>query len=113
MTERKQAEQALRAAEERFRRAFEDAPIGMAIVAASPDRLGRFLDVNRAMCDLSGYDRDLLLEMTLQSLIHPLAREGDIEIIGRLLGGQLDRYQGETRYVNAAGDPAFPNRKPS
>jgi diguanylate cyclase (GGDEF)-like protein/PAS domain S-box-containing protein len=103
LTERRGAEEALRAAAERFRRAFEDAPLGMAIVAASPEDLGRLLNVNTAMCELTGYDRGRLLEMTLQSLTHPDALDAALTAIGRLLSGQLDRYQAEMRYVNAAG----------
>jgi diguanylate cyclase (GGDEF)-like protein/PAS domain S-box-containing protein len=103
ISERRRAEDAIRAAEERFRRAFQAAPVGMAIIAARPDALGRFLHVNNAICELTGYDRDRLLGMKLQSLTHPDALDGDIEIIAQLLSGQLDRYQGETRYFNAAG----------
>src|ERR1700722_1761655 len=104
MTERRRAEDALRAAEERFRRAFEDAPVGMAIIAANPDALGRFLDVNNAMCDLTGYDRDRMLGMTFHSLTPPLALDGQVTSITQLLTGQVDRSQGETRYLNAAGE---------
>ena len=104
VSERHRSEAALRAAEERFRRAFQDAPMGMAIAAATPHALGRLLDANTAMCALTGHDRDRLLEMKFQSLIHPSARDGAAEIIVELLSGQHDRYQGETRCVNDAGD---------
>ena len=51
ISERRRREQALAEAEDRFRSAFDNAPIGMALVA--PD--GRFIKVNRALCDLTGH----------------------------------------------------------
>jgi len=104
LTERRRAEDALRAAERRFRLAFQAAPVGMAIIDATPHAVGRFLNVNDAMCDLTGYDRDRMLQMTIQSLTHPDALDGEAEIFRQLLSGQVDRYQGETRYVDATGD---------
>ena len=53
LTDRRRAEADLREAQERFRSAFEYAPIGMALVA--PD--GRWLKVNQALCEISGYSR--------------------------------------------------------
>jgi len=104
LTEHRHAEEARREAEERFHRAFQDAPVGLTIASATRDALGRFLDVNKAMCDLTGYDRERLLEMTPQSLLHP----GDVDrgdtAIRDLLSGQIDRYQGEQRYIHATGD---------
>lgn len=94
VSERRRSEAALQAAEERFRRAFQDAPMGMAIADATPNALGRLLDANTAMCDLTGHDRDRLLEMKFQSLIHPSALDSAVEIIDELLSGRLDRYQG-------------------
>ena len=44
-------------AEERFRSAFEQAPIGMALVSIESDRAGCFLRVNRALREITGYDR--------------------------------------------------------
>jgi diguanylate cyclase (GGDEF)-like protein/PAS domain S-box-containing protein len=104
VSERRRAEDALRAAEERFRRAFHDAPVGLAITAASPDAQGQYLDVNKAMCELTGYDRESMLGMTSESLTHPSDIDRNVEIIGELLSGRIDRYQGEKRYVRATGE---------
>jgi PAS domain S-box-containing protein len=67
ITERKQAEDALRASEEKFRSVFRDAGVGMMIV--SPE--GRFLAANQAFCDCLGYTEDELLQRTVQSVTLP------------------------------------------
>jgi PAS domain S-box-containing protein len=54
------------ASEERFRRSFEAAPIGMALM----DMDGRFLQVNRAMGTMLGYSKEQLLGSGLMSLTH-------------------------------------------
>src|SRR3954447_24606438 len=50
----------VRAAEARFRAAFEHAPIGIALVAVEGGEPGRFLEVNGAMSEMTGYRRDEL-----------------------------------------------------
>ena len=64
ITERKQAEDALRASEEKFRNVFRDAGIGMVIVSLE----GRFLAVNDAFCECLGYKEQELLHKTVQSV---------------------------------------------
>jgi diguanylate cyclase (GGDEF)-like protein/PAS domain S-box-containing protein len=54
----------MRRSEERFRMAFDDAPIGMALI----DRKGRFLRVNRRLGELTGYDPDAMLAFSLDQL---------------------------------------------
>jgi len=104
VSERRVADAELRGTEERFRRAFDEAPVGLAITSASPDALGRYLDVNRAMCELTGYSRDRLLAMTSQSLTHPGDLDRDAVATSELLRGEVDRFQGELRYLRAAGE---------
>ena len=67
ITERKHAEDELRASEEKFRNVFRDAGVGMIIV--SPE--GRFLAANEAFCDCLGYTEEELLEKTVQSVTFP------------------------------------------
>jgi PAS domain S-box-containing protein len=56
VTEQKLAEEAIRESEERFRAAFEGAPMGVAV----GDLAGTLLHVNPALCELSGYAADEL-----------------------------------------------------
>ncbi|GAB4375662.1 MAG: hypothetical protein Kow00121_21680 [Elainellaceae cyanobacterium] len=67
ITDRKRAEAALRDSEERFRSAFHDAPIGMALIGLND----RWLKVNPMLCDMLGYTETELLPMNASSLVHP------------------------------------------
>ena len=67
ITERKHAEDELRASEEKFRSVFRDAGVGMIIV--SPE--GRFLAANEAFCDCLGYTEEELLQRTVESVTFP------------------------------------------
>jgi diguanylate cyclase (GGDEF)-like protein/PAS domain S-box-containing protein len=89
----------LREAEERYRLTFEEAPIGIALVA--PD--GRFLRVNRALSDIVGYDGEALLRMDFQEITHPDDLEADLALVRQLLDGTIDRYQLDKRYVHLGG----------
>ncbi|MGB8731945.1 MAG: EAL domain-containing protein, partial [Candidatus Sulfotelmatobacter sp.] len=67
ISERKQAEQALRRAEEKYRAIFEDAVIG--IFQASAD--GHLLNVNRAFAGIHGYDSPEQMLAELSNLNAP------------------------------------------
>jgi PAS domain S-box-containing protein len=99
ITERKQAEETLRQSEERFAAAFEQAPIGVALVA--PD--GRWLKVNRALCDLVGYSEAELLTRTFQDITYEGDLESDLDNGRQLIRGEIRSYQMEKRYVHARG----------
>ena len=96
---RKAAENELRLSEERFSKAVEYAPIGMALVA--PD--GKFLTVNRALCDLVGYSFLELPSKTFQEITHPDDLLQDLEKFGQLLAGEIGFYAMEKRYIHKQG----------
>ncbi len=79
VTERKRVEEGLRLSEKRFSSAFECAPIGMALVAPG----GRWLKVNRALCDLVGYTSDEMLIKTFQDITHPDDLGADLDSFAR------------------------------
>ena len=82
-----------------FFNAFQFAAIGMALVA--PD--GTWLMVNKALCDLLGYDEDVLLKMTFQDITHPDDLEEDLHHVQQVLSGGIDTYQMEKRYFHRNG----------
>ncbi|MBS0374641.1 MAG: PAS domain S-box protein [Proteobacteria bacterium] len=96
ITERAQSEANLRVSEERFRRAFDDAPIGMALVAPS----GQWLRVNRALCEMLDYPEADLLRTDFQSLTYPDDLETDLSLMARALAGELPSFQLEKRYLD-------------
>jgi diguanylate cyclase (GGDEF)-like protein/PAS domain S-box-containing protein len=99
ITERKRTEEALRETEERFRRSFDDAAIGMALVA--PD--GQFLRTNRSLCDILGYPEEELLEKTFQDITYPDDLDADLDQVRRMLVGKIRTYQMEKRYLHKDG----------
>ena len=89
----------LEQSEQRFSEAFEQAPIGIALVSLN----GKWLKVNRALCDLVGYSKDELLESSFQDITHPEDLHLDLEVIRRMMDGEILTYQMEKRYIHADG----------
>lgn len=103
ITGRKKSEKNLREAEERFRSAFENTPVGMSIVNLE----GRYQRVNRAICGILGYREDELLSMTYQDITYSEDYEVSIEYANRIDEGDLSSYSLEKRYVHAKGHPVW------
>jgi PAS domain S-box-containing protein len=99
VTESRRVEDALRAAEQLFRRAFDDAPIGMALI----DLEGRWLRLNRAICQMFGRTEQELRTTRLTELNHPEDRRLDRPLIKELLSGRRRSFAIEKRYVHADG----------
>jgi PAS domain S-box-containing protein len=104
--ERKRAEdERLRAAEQRhrteeqFRLLFEEAPNGVALVALD----GRFVRVNKALCDILGYTSDELERRTYQEITPPEDLEAGRRLGERVHRGEAAKYQLEKRYIRKDG----------
>lgn len=105
ITIRRQAENALRESEERFRATFEQAAVGVAHV--SPE--GRWLRVNQKLCDIVGYSREDLLSQTFQEITHPDDLDADLEFVRQMLAGEIKTYSIEKRYIRRNGSPVWIN----
>lgn len=99
VTVEREAAEALRESELRFRTSFERAPIGMALVALGGD----WLEVNQAFCDFLGYSEDELRRTTWQALTHPDDLDDDLALVESTLAGRIDGYTMEKRYLRKDG----------
>ncbi|MGH3034298.1 MAG: PAS domain S-box protein [Gaiellaceae bacterium] len=88
-----------RESEERFRSAFEHAPIGVTL----QDLSGRWLQVNRAFCEILGYSSEQLIGVDSPSLTHPDDTAADDELVRLLLTGEVRTPQIAKRYLHAGG----------
>jgi diguanylate cyclase (GGDEF)-like protein/PAS domain S-box-containing protein len=86
-----------------FSMAFSSAAIGMALVATD----GRFLNVNDAMCAITGYSRTELLTRDFQAITHPDDLDTDMEHARQLLAGERNTYRLEKRYIRRDGSTAW------
>jgi diguanylate cyclase (GGDEF)-like protein/PAS domain S-box-containing protein len=99
VTDRHQAENARRDAQELFETAFSHAPIGMALIALD----GCWLKVNRALCAITGWPEAELLQRPFAQITHPEDVGVDAELIGLLEAGDIPGYQFENRYIRHGG----------
>jgi PAS domain S-box-containing protein len=98
-------EHALRQSEELYRSTFQSAGVGVAHV--SPE--GRWLRVNRKLCDIVGYSEPELLGLTFQQITHPDDLPSDLVQTEKLLNGTLDMFAMEKRYIRKDGSHVWIN----
>lgn len=90
----------LQQSETRFQATFEQAAVGIALV--SPD--GKWLRVNRRLCDMLGYQADELMNMTFQQITHPDDLFIDQTYVTQMLAGERQHYTLEKRYLRKSGE---------
>jgi PAS domain S-box-containing protein len=99
VTGSRRVEDALRAAEQLFRRAFDDAPIGMALI----DLEGRWLRLNRSICQILGRPEQELRATRMRELSHPEDRASDDPLVAELLAGRRRSFAIEKRLLGGDG----------
>jgi PAS domain S-box-containing protein len=100
ITSRKLAEAALRDSEERFRRVFEQSPLGKAMAGLD----FRFRAVNPALCTMLGYTEDELIGRAFLDIVHPDDRENCAALGRSLIDGSAPQIQIEERFLRKSGD---------
>jgi PAS domain S-box-containing protein len=105
ITQRKKMEEKLRESEERFRRIFEDGPLGMLI--ADPDF--KILKVNRAVCEMLGYAEADLTGRSIGEITHAEDMEKSAGLSKQLLHGEVPLFRLEKRYIKKNGEALWVN----
>jgi diguanylate cyclase (GGDEF)-like protein/PAS domain S-box-containing protein len=100
ITARRRADLIARPPQGGFEEVFERSPIGTGLL----DRDGRWLLVNRALCEITGYTSDELVGRRFDGIVHPDDVYNDREQRQQLLAGQIPAFQVEKRYFDAAGE---------
>lgn len=103
ITKQRLSEHKLKISEQQFKGAFEITHSGMGLVSLD----GKWLKVNKQLCNMLGYKEEELLATTFQQITHPLDLESDLALVNKLLIGELASYQLEKRYIKKDGSPLW------
>ncbi|MBI3915633.1 MAG: PAS domain S-box protein [Betaproteobacteria bacterium] len=103
VTELRRAHEALRTSEARFRAIFEHAGVGIAVRPAHA-RDSAWIEVNERLCEMLGYTREELLQLSTIDITPPDERDTAIEYNERLLRGELSSYTREKHYMRKNGE---------
>ncbi len=99
VTERRRTEEALRASEELLRRAFADAPQGLAILG--PDL--RLIQANRSFARMLGRSIEEILGTEALAFLHPDELADAESRAAAILADDVDTYQVQRRMLHADG----------
>ncbi|TGL86382.1 PAS domain S-box protein [Leptospira congkakensis] len=103
ISEIKKIERELRATEAAFRGNFDNAAIGMALL----DENGKWLRVNKRVCDILGYTEAELMLLTFQDITHPDDLNADLTYLEELVADKRMFYQMEKRYFHKNGNIVY------
>jgi PAS domain S-box-containing protein len=99
LTPQKLAEDLLRKSEEAFKGYFNSGAVGMGV--SSPET--GWMEVNDRLCQMLGYSRAELLQLTWTEMTHPDDLQSNLELFNELLADQRDTYEMEKRFIRKDG----------
>ncbi len=86
--------------EENFQKVVENAPIGIVII----DRDLKWQFVNGRFCEITGYSREELANMTFLDITYQGDVERNLGLYNKMLTGEVNEYFYEKRYVRKNGE---------
>jgi len=99
VSDRVEAEIALRTSEETFRNYFENSPLGKSITGVDGT-----LNVNKAFCQMLGYSKEELLHINWKEITHPDDLQLSENVTKSLIDGEKEIVWFEKRFIHKNGD---------
>ncbi|UTI65332.1 EAL domain-containing protein [Paraconexibacter antarcticus] len=107
VTRQKAMEAALLQAEQRFRTAFDAAPIGVSLLSVDADGTARFVSTNDAMSELLGQPVEQFTGNPLATYTHPEDQRLLAERLAELARDTADKVEAEVRLMHRGGHPVW------
>ncbi|MGL5064519.1 MAG: PAS domain S-box protein, partial [Microcoleus sp.] len=109
--ERHHNQEALRKSEEKYRSVVENSLVGIAIISPpilrSEIQNWYFLEVNDALCDLLGYQREELLQENWTKLSFPEDWQASVVQLKKIIAGESDGYILDKRWRRKDGKTVY------
>jgi PAS domain S-box-containing protein len=105
VTNLREVQKQIQLSEAKFRGAFENSAIGMALMSLE----GNYLRVNSQLCVIVGYSKEEMLDMAFQQITHADDVERDVQYLQQALKGKAESYRIEKRYIHKNGTPVWAN----
>jgi len=99
LTGLREAQKQVAVSESTLRGAFEHSAIGMALVGLD----GKWIKVNRALCNMLGYTQHEMRAMSFNDITHPGDKEGGVRFMKAAATAGTDMYRTEKRYISKGG----------
>jgi PAS domain S-box-containing protein len=99
ISERKKAQEALFQSKREFQNYFESGSVGMSVTL--PDK--SWIEVNQKLCNMFGYSKSELINMTWLDVSHPDDVEENLELFEQALEGKIENYSLEKRFKRKDG----------
>ena len=99
ITERKVVEEELRISREEFKTYFDSSSVGLSVTA--PDK--SWIEVNQKLCDMMGYPKEELTNVTWEVLTHPDDIAENIKLFNKAIEKGLDTYSLDKRFIRKDG----------
>jgi PAS domain S-box-containing protein len=88
---------------------FDNALLGIALVSPT----GKWLRINKAVCEMLGYNKDELLTMDFKDITYPDEIERDLGMLKKMLAGEMNEYKVDKRYITKDGQTIWVNMQSS